>query len=410
MPRGKVRARPPWWTPSKSDAAAGFGDGVDSFTRVPKTLRLEQGVFGARLGRDRRSWSGQSSAGGHGMKNGEAAGGFEGRIRPRTFYARTGRRVPLVSIVVPARNAARFLAATLQSIEEQTFPRWECLVMDDGSTDETFHIGKSFARRDKRFRIFRHPCMGKSRSRNEGFFLMHRGSRYVSFMDADDMWQPRALEMLTSRLEFSPLAVGVHGLAELIGLRGEGIRPGAFADFGRSRRVFIGGDERALKPEEPTTLESLAWVATVFPPGVLLARRENYMRGALYDPELLHCEDWDVSIRLSRQGPLEFLNEVILGYRRHDRNQSNDWNGMRAFVRKVHYKTFHSEANSPAQRQMLREGWRAFQLFKIREKWKCVLQQSGLMRWKALARALAAAPVHGSRYCRGSPPARWRLT
>jgi glycosyltransferase involved in cell wall biosynthesis len=316
-------------------------------------------------------------------------------------------RVPLVSVIVPARNSERFVGATLHSIQVQTFRDWECILVDDGSADATTRIAEGFASRDGRFRVVRRGRMGKSLSRNEGFFRAHPGASYVSFMDSDDVWVPEALEVLVNRLEKSSEAVGVHGLGDFIDTRGVCRHPGAFADYGRRRRVFRGEGARELLEHESTTLESLAWVGTVFPPGVLLARRKKFLCGALYDPGLRHCEDWDVSIRLSRQGPIAFVNRVVLGYRRHDSNESNDWNGMRCYVRKVHHKTFFSDSNSPEQRRMLREGWRAFQCFKLREKWDLGWQHSGWARWRAFSRAALAAPVHWSRYCRGSPPGNW---
>jgi glycosyltransferase involved in cell wall biosynthesis len=314
---------------------------------------------------------------------------------------------PLISIVVPARNSARFVADTLQSIAHQTFPDWECVLVDDGSTDATSRIGGAFARRDNRFRVLRRGRIGKSASRNEGFFQSHPASRYISFMDSDDVWLPEALEALVARLESAPGAVGVHGLGDFIDVRGQSFRPGVFAEYGRRRHVFREGTAHALDVQEATTLESLAWVGTVFPPGVLLARREYYLQDALYDPQLLHCEDWDVSIRLSRQGPLEFLNRVVLGYRRHDSNQSNDWSGMRAFVRRVHHKTFYDAANSREQKRMLRSSWRSFQRFKLGEKWRLGFEQTGWDCCRGVLKAFVATPVHWKRYCCGAPPERW---
>jgi glycosyltransferase involved in cell wall biosynthesis len=318
------------------------------------------------------------------------------------------RGIPLVSVVVPARNSARFISATLRSIEEQTLRDWECVFVDDGSTDQTVEIARTFAARDKRFRVLANPHKGKSMSRNEGFFRMHPQSPYVSFMDSDDVWQPGALESLVRRLEASPSAVGVHGLGDFIDAAGAPLCPGAFAQYGRRRRIFSGGCVHELEENEPTVFESQIWVGTVFPPGVLLTRRKNHVKAGLYDPQLRHCEDWDVSIRLSRQGPLEFLNEVVLGYRRHDLNQSNDWRGMRASVRRVHHKTFYSEANQPEQERMLRESWRAFQRFKIREKWNALfLQPSAVPKWRECLLAATATLVHAARFYRGAPPSHW---
>jgi glycosyltransferase involved in cell wall biosynthesis len=318
-------------------------------------------------------------------------------------------RVPLVSVIVPARNSGRFVSETLRSIESQTLKDWECVFVDDGSTDQTFEIARSFAQRDSRFRVIANPHRGKSLSRNEGFFRIHPESPYVSFMDSDDVWKPRALESLVHRLEKSAAPVGVHGLGDFIDAAGAPLFPGAFAEHGRRRRIFRKGRSVELKESEPTTFESQLWVGTVFPPGVLLARRENFVKAGLYDPDLRHCEDWDVSIRLSRQGPLEFLNEVILGYRRHDLNQSNDWKGMRFCVRRVHHKTFHLGAEDPELRRVLRRSWREFQLYKIRERWNEVLHPAAASRWKSRIRAFGAAFAHVSRLYRGAPPNSWGM-
>jgi glycosyltransferase involved in cell wall biosynthesis len=117
---------------------------------------------------------------------------------------------PAVSIVLPARNAAHTLPACLRSIGRQTFTSWECLVIDDGSTDATARMASEAARSDDRFRIISTPPRGIVSALNEG----RRTARapLIARMDADDVmhrdrmaFQVRALEA-----EESLSAVGCH--------------------------------------------------------------------------------------------------------------------------------------------------------------------------------------------------------
>jgi hypothetical protein len=135
----------------------------------------------------------------------------------------------------------------------------------------------------------------------------------------------------------------------------------------------------------------------------LVARRDAYERVGLYDPRLKYCEDWDMCLRLSRIGPVEFVNEVLLHYRRHGANASINVRSTHKSVRRLHYKTFFSPENSPEQREMLRAGWKAWQIFKLRE--KCAQAAEACLKgsiWTVL-RTAAELPVHLVRFARGYP-------
>ena len=138
-----------------------------------------------------------------------------------------------VSIVVPAHNAARFLSATLASIQAQVERRWECVVVDDGSVDDTAEIAAAFAREDRRFRVVRQPNRGASAARNAGFRAADPTSGFLTFMDSDDIWLQHALGTLLTRLEARPEAIGSHGLAEFIDESGQLVAATTFADAGR---------------------------------------------------------------------------------------------------------------------------------------------------------------------------------
>ena len=100
---------------------------------------------------------------------------------------------PLVSVIVPAFNAAAFLADSVRSVLSQTMDDLECIVVDDGSTDGTAAVLSGI--HDCRLRVLRRPRNEGSVSfaRNHG--LAHASGRYVAFLDADDWWFPEKLQV-----------------------------------------------------------------------------------------------------------------------------------------------------------------------------------------------------------------------
>lgn len=99
----------------------------------------------------------------------------------------------LVSIIIPTYNSADFIADTLASVQQQTYPNWEVILVDDGSTDTTLAIAQNIAQTDHRIRIFKNPTnSGTGVTRNNA--LHHCQGNYIAFLDADDVWKPNKLE------------------------------------------------------------------------------------------------------------------------------------------------------------------------------------------------------------------------
>jgi glycosyltransferase involved in cell wall biosynthesis len=310
---------------------------------------------------------------------------------------------PFISIVVPAHNSARFVGQTLASIRSQSMEDWECVVVDDGSKDETCAVVNDVCKADRRVRLIRQSCGGSSLARNRGFWESHAASQYVSFMDADDLWEPDALATLVEPLRSNSGAVGAHGIADFVDEDGKPLNPGGFSEFGRRRLGYRDGAIGEWPLDEPTVFETLVWTGPLYPPGLLLARRTAYERAGLFDPDLRHCEDWDMCLRLTRLGPIEFVNKVILSYRRHQTNQSNNQKESAAMVRRVHRKTFFSVENTPEQREMLRRGWKAWQYYKVREKWRDARRARLKDLPTSLFKAVFGSPLYLVRYLRGYP-------
>jgi glycosyltransferase involved in cell wall biosynthesis len=95
---------------------------------------------------------------------------------------------PLVSVVIPAFNAADTLQETLLSVAAQTYRHLEIIVVDDGSADHTADIARSFGESDPRVRLIRKPNGGVASARNAG--IKASAADFVAFIDADDLWHP----------------------------------------------------------------------------------------------------------------------------------------------------------------------------------------------------------------------------
>lgn len=101
----------------------------------------------------------------------------------------------LVSIIVPVYNAGKFIRETMDSVLAQTYPHWELLLVEDGSSDGSADVIEEYIAKkgESRIRLIRQPSnQGAARARNKG--LEEASGRYIAYLDADDLWTPEKLE------------------------------------------------------------------------------------------------------------------------------------------------------------------------------------------------------------------------
>lgn len=105
---------------------------------------------------------------------------------------------PLVSVVMPAYNAERYISSAVQTVQAQSHAGWELLIVDDASSDSTLRLAQDMASQDKRIRVFAQPVNGGvAKARNAA--LEHAQGTYIAFLDSDDLWEP---QKLAQQLEF----------------------------------------------------------------------------------------------------------------------------------------------------------------------------------------------------------------
>lgn len=206
----------------------------------------------------------------------------------------TSPQVPLISVIIPAYNQARYVSQSLQSVLNQTYPNFELIVVDDGSTDETPQI---IARvQDPRVRVIRQANAGLSAARNTG--LRESSAPLVTFLDADDYFLPDKLEVLLRFLEEHPDTGLVAGKARYIDHLSNTLPSPAMP----STRL----DLPELLYENPICVSSI------------LMRRMWLERVGVFDETLRACEDWDMWLRLLAAGcPMAWVEHEVVAYRIH---------------------------------------------------------------------------------------------
>ncbi|PWF40437.1 glycosyltransferase family 2 protein [Massilia glaciei] len=209
------------------------------------------------------------------------------------------KRAPaLISVMMPCLNGAAFLDATIESIRAQTYPHWELLFVDDGSTDRTLEIIERHARADARIRVFAMPHGGRGRARNTCIGQV-RGE-FVAVCDADDISFPERFATQVAYLQDHP---GV-------GVLGSGWVP------------FVHDPAAAGRPATgfPATPQAIGAQFSRgkmrFHNATAMLRAALFERFGAYNAELRRAQDYEFYSRLSRAG-VQFaaLPEALLYYR-----------------------------------------------------------------------------------------------
>jgi glycosyltransferase involved in cell wall biosynthesis len=215
--------------------------------------------------------------------------------------AMTGRDPPAVSVVLPVHNGAAFLAAALDSVLAQSVRDFECIVIDDGSTDATPAMLAEVARADARLRVVRIEHAGIVAGLNRG--LAEARAPLIMRMDADDVALPDRMARQAAFLQAHPEVAVVGGAIELIDRAGR-----------RLRRVAYPTDPAAIAAALPRG-------APLAHPAVMM--RRDAVRGCGgYRPQFQYAEDYDLWLRIAERAQIANLPEVVLRYRNHSQKLS----------------------------------------------------------------------------------------
>jgi hypothetical protein len=209
---------------------------------------------------------------------------------------------PVVSVVMSVFNGERFLREAIESILSQTFSDFEFIIINDGSTDGSAAILDSYARRDRRVRVFYQENRGSAASDNRGCALA--SGKYIAHLDQDDVSMPDRLERQVGFLENH----------EDVGLLG-----GAFEGIdAQGRRVFL-----EQPPQEDQSIRA-ALQPFSFPitHSAVMMRRQAFDATAGYRAQFLRAEDYDLTLRMVEGCGVANLPDVVVRKRIHPQQLS----------------------------------------------------------------------------------------
>lgn len=202
---------------------------------------------------------------------------------------------PKISIIIPCYNQALFLSESLESVISQTLTDWECIVVNDGSTDNSLSIANEYALRDPRIKTVSQENSGPSAARNHGVQESH--GEYILFLDGDNVIAPTYLARGFEYLETHPACTLYYSKLQYIGKR-----CGAFDICYTSYKDLLA--ENSIDC-------------------TCLIHRNDFDRVGGFDEIMKGYEDWEFFIRLLYKNKIVFQDaEVLFYYRIHDTQNS----------------------------------------------------------------------------------------
>ncbi|CAM2070211.1 Glycosyltransferase [Sulfidibacter corallicola] len=203
-------------------------------------------------------------------------------------------QTPRVSLVMTVLNGARYISEAIQSAVDQTFPDWELIIFDDGSTDRSQALARTCAKTDPRIRVVASEHVGRVEALNRAMALAT--GIYVGWLDADDRLTPDCLAKTVAFLDQHPMVGMVYTDYLNIDLN--------------SRNPSLG--HRTRTPYSPQALLTSFMVFHF-----RLFRRELFTLVGGLDPETAFAEDYDFALKASEVAEIRHLLKALYCYRRH---------------------------------------------------------------------------------------------
>ncbi|EIA10425.1 glycosyltransferase family 2 protein [Flavobacterium frigoris] len=212
---------------------------------------------------------------------------------------------PLVSIIIPTYNRAHLISETLDSILAQTYINWECIIVDDGSVDDTKLVLQKYLDSDIRFQYYIRPenmRKGPNSCRNYGF--RKSKGEFINWFDSDDILFKNSLELRIKN--FNSNSDVVVGKCEIFdSFMGIKIAENTILSFGNIIKDYFVGN------------------ITYYVSGPIWRRSFLEKQKELFDEKIRYLDDWDFNLRMIYQKPnIKFLDIPVFKYRSHTNSLS----------------------------------------------------------------------------------------
>ncbi len=224
-----------------------------------------------------------------------------------------------VSIIIPTFNRAHLIGETLDSIIKQSFQNWECIIVDDGSTDDTEKFIETYSKKDARFIYLSRPKnlkKGANSCRNYGY--SNSNGVYIKWLDSDDILLPKALENQYNLLSNGATDVVVSKLE--------------FIDFETKNRIKI----NAIQSDDLIYDYFIGKIA-FYVSGPLWKKSFLEKQAVLFDEKISNLDDWDFNLRMLYKSPkIIFDDTLVVQYRIHQDSLTSE-------ILKLNHKELKSE-------------------------------------------------------------------
>lgn len=229
-----------------------------------------------------------------------------------------------VSVVIPTYNLANYLPQALQSVFDQSLSPFEVIVVDDGSTDNSAELVRTF---DSRLRYFRQDHKGVSAARNLGLEVAE--GEVIAWLDADDLWEPEFLATVIPLLEADGGVDGVYT---------------GFVHIDEAGNTLPQPGQKVVPP--PELFGALIENCFVLTPTIVV-RSRCFEQVGYFDPELEICEDYDMWLRLAETCTIVGLPYPLVKIRVHPSNTTRNTDNFCRFRLTLTQKHFGELEGNP---------------------------------------------------------------
>lgn len=270
-----------------------------------------------------------------------------------------------VSVIIPCYNQAHFLPDAIESVTRQTYTNWECIIVDDGSSDNTKEVADNFSQKDERIKYIYKLNGGLSSARNAG--IENASGNWIQFLDSDDVLEPQKFS-----LQLQSVAVN-EPISRFV----------IFGDFGFGRAGNIYEIENRILPvhfDSPNYFEEIIvrWETDLIIPchSFLFSSDFFFKDGIRFDENLPNHEDLDCWLNVFSKNPeVIFIKKILCRYRLSDDSMSTNMKLMgegflQVLDKHLQIKSYSFERHSLLKRKRLDvlQRYKRFDMMNVKEK------------------------------------------